>query len=410
MESMASYQKRGGNSFLLIVEAGYNDKGRRIRRTKTIRVDESLLKTKRKLENHLNQELVKFEMEVQAGEYIAPEKRTLTDFVEDWKQKYAEQYYAYRTLEGYMEKLDNYILPNFGHQKIDQIKPIQIVNFINEISQPGGGKNKQGKQLSDATIYEVDKTMRVVFNKAKEWQVIKKSPLEELKRPRVRKKKMNFFDEDDVVQFISAMYKEATNWRVYFITAALAGMRRGEILALEWTDIDFENKDILLTKSIPYFENGEPVVKSTKTDEDIRRISMPTWYMEELENFYRQWRKEKMMIIDEWKGGENSYLFHGGYGIPYTPNTVNKTWRNIKKRHDLKDIRVHDLRHTMITYLLQEGESLKHVQERAGHSSSRITTDTYGHVTKKGHRSSAERFERFNPKSFVNNSSTSGGS
>lgn len=115
------------------------------------------------------------------------------------------------------------------------------------------------------------------------------------------------------------------------------------------------------------------------------------------------------MSGERWRGEENTFLFHGGEGVPYTPNSVNKTWRNIKQRHNLKDIRVHDLRHTMITYLLQEGESLKNVQERAGHSSSRITTDTYGHVTKKGHRSTAERFEKFNPKLFVNNSSTSGG-
>lgn len=406
---MGSYQRRGENSFLLVVETGYGANGRRKKRTKTIRVDEPLLKTKRKLENYLNHELVKFEMEVQAGEYIAPEKRLFKEFVNDWRVKHAKKNYAHRTLQGYDEKLNNYIIPRFGHQKIEQIKPIQIVNFLDEVSQPGAGRNKQGKALSASTLYEIDKTLRVVFNKAVEWQVLKESPLKGLKRPKIKKKKMQYFDEDDVIEFIKALYKEPINWRIYFLTAAVAGMRRGETLALEWSDFDFENQDILLTKSIPDFENGRPIIKSTKTDEDIRKISMPQWYMEEVKVFYRHWLKEKMMMGENWKGDKNTFLFHGGEGIPYTPNSVNKTWRNIKQRHNLKDIRVHDLRHTMITYLLQEGESLKNVQERAGHSSSRITTDTYGHVTKKGHRSTADRFEKFNPKLFVNNSSTSGG-
>ncbi|MFG6116867.1 tyrosine-type recombinase/integrase [Halobacillus sp. MO56] len=406
---MPSYRRRGNkNTFLLTVEAGFNERGKRTRRTKTIKVDPSLLKTKRKLENYLNQELVKFEMEVQAGEYIAPEKRQLNEFIEDWREKHAKKNYAYRTLQGYDEKLNNYILPRFGHQKIEQIKPMQIVNFLDDISKPGAGRNKQGKPLSQATLYEIDKTLRVVFNKAVEWQVLKQSPLKGLKRPKIKKKKMQYFDEDDVIEFIKALYKEPINWRIYFLTAAVAGMRRGETLALEWSDFDFENQDILLTKSIPDFDNGRPIIKSTKTDEDIRKISMPKWYMEEAKVFYRHWLKEKMMVGEKWRGGDNTFLFHGGEGIPYTPNSVNKTWRNIKHRHYLKDIRVHDLRHTMITYLLQEGESLKNVQERAGHSSSRITTDIYGHVTKKGHRSTADRFEKFNPKHFGNNSATSG--
>jgi integrase len=87
---MASYQRRSENSFLLVVETGYDARGKRIRRTKTVRIeDKALLKTTKKLREYLEAELHKFKIEVEAGEYIAPEKMTLINFVEEWENKYA---------------------------------------------------------------------------------------------------------------------------------------------------------------------------------------------------------------------------------------------------------------------------------------------------------------------------------
>ncbi|RDY69133.1 site-specific integrase [Halobacillus trueperi] len=212
---MPSYQKRGTNSFLLTVEAGYNAKGKRVRRTKTIRVDPSLLKTKRKLDNHLNQELVKFEMEVQAGEYIAPEKKTVTSFKKDWMEKHAVKNLALRTRQNYEEKLNNYILPYLGHMKISEVKPIHIINFMDEVSKPEAAKKKK-EGLSDSTLYEIDKTLRVLFNKAAEWRVISKSPLEGLRRPKIRRKEMKFLEGDEVRKLFKALQNEPSHWRLYF--------------------------------------------------------------------------------------------------------------------------------------------------------------------------------------------------
>src|SRR5699024_9450183 len=166
------------------------------------------------------------------------------------------------------------------------------------------------------------------------------------------------------------------------ITYAISGMRRGEGVALRWPDFHFEEGYIELTRSIPLFIDGVPHVKSTKTDENKRIITMPQWYMDEMKNFKKMWDAEKDLIGDDWRGGSVEYVFHSGDGVPYTPETVTTTWAKIKRKYRLKNIRLHDLRHTMITFLLNEGETLLNVQERAGHSSSKITTDVYGHVTK----------------------------
>ena len=396
MESMASYQKRGGNSFLLIVEAGYNAKGRRIRRTKTIRVEESLLKTKRKLENHLNQELVKFEMEVQAGEYIAPEKKTIAAFKEDWLEKHAVKNLALRTRQNYEEKLNNYILPFLGHMKVSEVKPIHIVNFMNEVSKPEASKRKR-EGLSDSTLYEIDKTLRVLFNRAVEWRIISKSPLSDLRRPKIKRKEMKFLEGDEVHKLFEALQNEPSHWRLYFLTATIGGFRRGELIALQWSDIDFENEEIIITNSIPAFENGKPHIKSTKTNEYSRHVPMPSWYMELLKEHKLEYSKEKLQLGADWQGEGFEFIFHSGEGKPYWPASATRKWSEIRKKYNIKNVRLHDLRHTMVTLLIEEGAALKAIQQRAGHSSSKITSDVYGHLTKKVSRSTAEKFEKYNP-------------
>lgn len=132
---MAHIQKRGKNSWRLVVDAGWDANGKRIRRTKTIRIeDEALLKTTKKLQDYLNAELVKFKMEVEAGEYIAPQKMTFADFVEEWRAKYAEKKLAPLTLETYLSLLSQHVIPAIGHMRIDTIKPMHLVTLLAEIT------------------------------------------------------------------------------------------------------------------------------------------------------------------------------------------------------------------------------------------------------------------------------------
>ena len=125
---MANIRKRGENSFILTVETGYDSKGRRKRRYKTIKVeDKSLLKTTKKLRDYLEVEFHKFKTEVQAGEYIAPEKLTIESFVVDWEEKYASRELAETTLANYLSHIRNHILPAMGQMRLDQGKPLHII-------------------------------------------------------------------------------------------------------------------------------------------------------------------------------------------------------------------------------------------------------------------------------------------
>ena len=404
---MASIRRRSHNSFLLTVELGYDGQGKRIRRTKTIRVyDEKLLRTKTRLNDYLNTELYKFKAKVEAGEYVSPEKLEFKSFVDDWLNKHAKVNLEKTTIKNYQVHIKNYILPRFGNMQLDKIKAIHVVNFLNDISQPGAAVSGRKEALSDSSIYEIDKTLRVLFDKAVEWQILKSSPMALLKRPKVRKKEMKYYDEADVIKFMIAMYEEHITWRMFFITSALSGMRKAEVFGLQWSDIDFENKCIVLKRSLPMFINGNPYIKGTKTNEDERIIYMPDWYMLEMLEFKEFWDAERFAAGNKWEGKENQFLFHSGFGKPYTPNSANKIWDRIKKDHELSDIRIHDLRHTMITYLLNSGEPVFNVSKRAGHSNTKTTTEIYGHSDKMGQKSAIKHFEKFNPELLVDNRST----
>src|SRR5690625_1124849 len=132
---MAHYQKRGKNSFLLVVDLGRDGRGKRIRKTKTIRIeDEALLRTTRRLEEYLKGKLYKFQAEIEAGEYIDTKNLKFKDFVDDWIDRHAERNLAKRTQQNYKEKIDNYLLPYFGNDKLEDIKAMHIVMFLDRKS------------------------------------------------------------------------------------------------------------------------------------------------------------------------------------------------------------------------------------------------------------------------------------
>ncbi|MBO8164664.1 MAG: site-specific integrase [Brevibacillus sp.] len=391
---MASIEKRGKNSYRLVVDVGYDAQGKRIKRTKTIRVEEKL--TTKKLKEHLDLELAKFKMEIEAGEYIKPEKMTFGAFVEEWRSKYAQKELAPKTLKEYEGHIRNHILPAIGHRKLEEIKPMHLVTLLNDLSKPGARKDGRGKQLSARTIQYIYAVMQNIFTQAVGWKLIKENPLQGVKKPKAEKPKVQYYDADEAQEVIRALYKEPVMWRLLCLGAILGGFRRGELVALEWPDVLFDQDAILIRKSISLEVAGKVYEKDPKNGEE-RIVEMPRWYMDELRRFHLQWREEKMKVRDKWEGGEKEYVFHNGLGKPLFYTYPSEWWRKFIKRHGLRYIRFHDLRHSSATILIEQGASLKAIQQRLGHKQHQTTADIYAHVTKKVSRDLANKFDRLNP-------------
>ncbi|MDX8366710.1 site-specific integrase [Cytobacillus sp. IB215665] len=388
---MASIQKRGTNSFLLVVEAGYDAKGKRIRRTKTIRIDDDkLLKTTKKLNNHLELELAKFRMEIEAGEYIAPEKMTLERFVSEWENKYAVSELGELTLDTYLRHLRNHILPYFGHMRLDQVKPIQVTTFLHALVRKDGKE----KQLSSGTKIYIYRVLRNVFQRAVEWKIIQQNPVADVKRPRdTRENDINVYNEKEVEILFSLVQNEPSHWRVFTSLALAAGLRRGELLGLEWSHVDFEKGTLSIEQTIVRGKNGTSTIKGTKSRKSRRIISLPPSIMEELKIYNLKWKKEKMKMRDRWIENNHEWLFCNENGKHFYPTTPSTWWRRFTNRVEVSYIRLHDLRHTSATLLINQGIHAKVISERLGHADIRVTMDTYGHVLQTADKEAAQKLD-----------------
>ncbi|MGC1137750.1 site-specific integrase [Bacillus sp. B38] len=398
---MGHWMPRGKKSFLLVVENGYNTKGKRDRKTKTIKIeDPKILNSTRKREKYLNQQLLMFEMEVTSGEYISPEKSTFESFANEYKDRILYKKFAHRTSEMHESHIKNYIVPSIGHRRLDQIKTMHIVDFMDSLEKDGIRKDGKAGGLSSSTRYDIFKVLKAMFKVAvKQWKLIKSDPTEDLDPPTVETKEMQFYDSEAAKECIEALYQIDIMWRLYFLGAMIGGLRRAEGLAFEWhLDVDWDAGGFYVNRSIPKTIDGKPLIKDPKSKKSKRFVKMPDWYMDELEEYYRMWKKEKLRLGNAWEGGEHQYVFHSGNGKPYYYTTPTAKWSKFTKKYGLKKIRLHELRHTMVTLLIEAGANYRAIQERVGHASYRTTFDRYGHVTKKLTDETAELFNNFDPK------------
>jgi integrase len=396
---LASVEKRGVNSWRLVVEAGYDSKGKRIKRYRPITIDDqALLKTTKRLKDYLNDELAKFKIEVESGEYIKPEKMTFEVFVEDWKEKYAKGKLSHLSFKTYCINLKNHILPIFGHLRLDEIKTIDIVNFMDGLNKPGARKDGKGDFLSSGTIDYIHRVLKNVLTRAKAWNLINKNPMIGVDKPKVIQAEMQYYEEDEAQEVINKLYLEPKMWRLFCIGAMLGGFRRGEFVGLEWPSINFEKNYISITKSISSTENSNAIVSPPKNKSSKRDVSMPEWYMLELKDYKEEYELNKQNIKDAWEGEKGiDYVFHGGYGKPLYHTSPTKWWRNFIDRHELKFIRLHDLRHSAAALLIEAGAPMKAIQLMLGHAKNQTTEDIYAHVTKKLSKETASKFDKFNP-------------
>ena len=105
-------------------------------------------------------------------------------------------------------------------------------------------------------------------------------------------------------------------WRLFCIGAILGGFRRGELIGLEWNDVEYEKCIISINKSISLTVGGQALVKAPKSKASKRTVTMQEWFMQELKDFHHKWKVEKLKAGELWEGQENQYVFQIGFGKP----------------------------------------------------------------------------------------------
>ena len=315
-----------------------------------------------------------------------PEKPTFSVWAKQWLRTYAKVHCKFATHRLYKQVVEDHLEPTLGKKKLDEITRSDIRALI---------ATKVDEELSKATVRNIMAPLRQMLGHAVEEGVIPSNPASKLGRfskettAKANAKKIVPYTAEEVQRLLQKAEGRSFDLYVFLLTAVLTGMRLGELLGFQWADLDEISKCIHLKRAVTRRR-----VESPKNHLQ-RRIDVSDELLKKLQELQRR-RKE------EWKGKKMpEWVFcsdDGNYVNEYNFRT-RKFYPLFKKKEgdhkatQLRRIRVHDLRHTYASLMLQQGESVTYVKEQMGHHSIQVTVDLYGHLIPGANRAAANRLE-----------------
>ena len=372
-----SIEKRGKNSYRLTVSEGFDLDGKPMIHRKTVHG------TKKDAEV----ELAKFVTEVQNGLVIDGKSLKFSEFTEIWKRDYGSKELAPSTYKRYCRMLETRLLPYFGHFYINKIKPTDIMKFYDLLEKDtqlvrkkGNNGSKTKKPLSGKTILEHHRLLRAMLHKAVYWQLIVANPAERVQPPKARKPKRKSYDDEQtkiLLENLELLSSEDTKYKVAIILTVFTGVRLGELMGLEWQDVDFKNGIISINRSSQYLADMGVFTKVPKTESSIREIAIPEFIISLLEE-YKLWYEEQKSVYGElWTNSDR--LFVQADGKPMHPSTISKWFVKFVGQIGLPVINFHGLRHTNASLLVAQNIDIAVISARLGHAQISTTLDFYVH-------------------------------
>lgn len=327
-------------------------------------------------------EMTKLRAEVLEDAFLDLTKMTYENYMEEWFQE-RKNTLQKSTFEIHSIYYRNVIKPKLGKLKVQQIAPIQIQKFINELV--------NDTSYSANTIHLIFRIVSASLKKAKVLKFIKHNPSDGVTLPKIKKREMSIWSLKQVNYFISeaSNINRLTRCYIGFLISIFTGMRQGEILGLRWKDIDFKTQTIFVRQTLT--QNAE-LKPGAKNEASIRSIHIPTKLVDELRIFRKQVLQEKLTHGQGYH--DNDLVVCTRDGKPIIPRNFRKEFYNLVEKVDLPKIRFHDLRHTHATILIQQNVNVKLISERLGHTDIETTLNTYSHVLPDMQKSVSDKLDR----------------
>ena len=334
----------------------------------------------------INAKLARDKARVAVGQrdYIAPTKLTVGEYLTAWIDAHARKIKP-TTLNRYRELIKDYLVPRLGSIKLQELKPLHIEQFYNSMAEQVG---VAGKHLAPRTSRQAGAILKTALKQAVEVEnLITINPATRVKLPKSNSITPTPFNFSELKQFLEI----ARSHRLYFYfrLSAFTGARRGELLALKWSD--FDGKTINLTKNRTSIGNEVIEQNTTKGGNNgQRRVPLDNETIEQFKEHRRRQLSERMALGEYWQ--DTGYVFTQENGLPLYTNTVSDLYRKLIKKAGLRHNRLHDLRHAHATELLRLGEPLHIVANRLGHRDAMVTATIYAHVSSEQAETASERF------------------
>lgn len=352
-------RRRGKQSWQVSVSAGFDPiTGRRVRVWRTVRGTRK--DAERVLARLLN--------EAAHGGLVDPGRATVGEWLDQWLVDIAKPNVAAKTWERYEEVVRLHLKPHLGSIPLHRLRPAHVQRLYAALQE--AGKHPR-------TILHVHRVLHAALEKAVKLEVVGRNVCDAVSPPKVRPTEVRALTEDELARVLRA--SEGTRLYVPVLLAALCGLRRGEVLALRWEDVDLDRGVLHVRRSLEEVRvGGESVVrfKEPKTGRG-RAVALPPMVVDALRSCRREQLESRLRVGSAWR--DHGLVCCTPTGEPIHPNTLTWEFAHLVRRLGMR-LRFHDLRHAHATHLVRAGVDVRTVAGRLGHATPSMTLNVYGHL------------------------------
>lgn len=389
---MANITPKPNGTYLIRISCGSDSSGKPISRSKIFKPSKPKL-SYQKLNKEIDAFIKAFEEEIETyGIQERPDKIRFAEFCEKYldikKSSLSPITYAF-----YEKIIREELIPLFGTIRMKEFRTYHVQQFIQYLSsEKPRGDDKEG-HIAPSTVKRYTTVLRSILTLAYKLEymdedvgVSRRIEFSKQETPEVE-----VYTLEEVNQILKAAELEPIHIRTLVELALFTGLRRGEIVGLKWDDIDFEKKRLSVKRSIYKPKDGKAQEKAPKSKCSIRTIAIPERLCETLEDYKAHQDSHASFLGSAWRNLNYVFTEHDGYVM--NPHTPTKQFNHFLKRHNIRHVKLHGLRHTSATLLLANGCDIKTVSTRLGHADLE-TTNIYVHALESVDRLAAETFDR----------------
>ena len=394
---MASITQKANGTYLIRVYCGKDETGKQLVKSMTFRPSKKNLPYS-KLTKEINDFIKEFESDIEnqktSEQFIKtedPHKMPFSVFCKEFLDVKKDTL-SPNTLPFYERVINKHLIPMFGRMRLEEFKVYHIQQYITFLCNMERDDGHVGK-ISPQTVKRYATVLRSILSLAYKMEYMDSdiSLSRRLHFPVGMTSEVEVYSFEEVKKILDLLTTEPIHIRAMIETAIFTGCRRAEIVGLKWSDIDFETKTLQVKRSIYKVAGEKAQEKTPKSKNGIRSMSIPQRLCDTLLEYKAQQDKYKSFFEDEWN--DLDYIFTESNGLVMNPQTPTKQFSKFLKRHNLRQLKFHGLRHTSATLLLASGCDIKTVSARLGHADI-DTTGIYVHALEKCDQGAADTFDK----------------
>ena len=315
---------------------------------------------------------------------VRTDEYTVAEWLRLWYDLYAEPNVRPTTAASYRRSIELYVIPRIGDIKLNRLTSRELQKLYKDLLENGRLREVQKEKnpgLSSSTVRGIHMMLHNALDRAVKERLILRNPTEDCIIPKLEKKEMKILHPEDIKAYLTAAERRGV--LPMFYLELVSGVRKGELVALLWDDLDMERRTISVSKQALSRPGGEIVVNRPKTENSIRAVSIPQEAVD-------------LLVEEHKKHPDNPYMFPSPKtGGMYYPDSVVNLHKKLLQDAGLEHIRFHDLRHTFATMALHNGVDVKTVSSMLGHYDAGFTLRTYTHATRQMQEQAAEKMGSF---------------